>query len=309
MSSRWLLALALGAASAVAACSSDPSSPAGTVDAGSTPSDAASDTPEDTLPTACFEPEEGKPEGTQCVLSVKGTVVDTSGKPLAGLPISVCGRICFYSTTGEDGVFVAGVGEYVDWTIFAANVHGRPSYAGLYEVLPAPVDQAITLGAPLVLPALPEAGSPIPLVDGRNVESAVDVTSGDVTLKFAAGTEVELDPEDFIDEKGNLLKVAKVDPAYYPTFAKDAGLAVLYAAAPYDSSYTKKVGLEIAAPEGLADGDAVEIVAVGKEFVKSPFTAGKLEVVATGKVAGGKVVTDEGEGLSYLTWIGVRKKP
>lgn len=310
MSPRWLLAFALGAASAVAACSSEPSSPATTTDSGTTTADTGADAPEDTLPTACFEPAEGKPEGTQCVLSVKGTVVDTSGKPLSGLPISVCGRICFYATTNADGVFVAGVGEYIDPTIFAANVHGRPSYAGLYEVLPAPAEQAITIAAPLVLPKLPDDGAPIPLVERRTIASAADVTSGDVTLKFAADTEVELDPEDFIDEEtGHLFKAVKVDPEDYPTFAKDAGLAALYAASPYDSSYTKKVGVTIAGTAGLAEGDAVEIVVVGKEFVKSPFTAGKLEVAATGKVEGGNIVTDAGEGLSFLTWVGVRKKP
>ncbi|MFO5197584.1 hypothetical protein RCL06_24630, partial [Salmonella enterica subsp. enterica serovar Typhimurium] len=78
---------------------------------------------------------------------------------------------------------------------------------------------------------------------------------------------------------------------------------------PFDMKYlNKKVAIEINGTGGLAEGTAVEFIALGNEFINEPFTAGKLEVVAVGKVTGGKIVTDAGEGLNTLTWIGVRAK-
>jgi hypothetical protein len=162
--------------------------------------------------------------------------------------------------------------------------------------------------AAMVLPIPPATGPRLPIDPAtRVVKSPGSVTSGEVTLSFNADTEVELDLEDIeLGAKGEELRIVRVDAKDAPPFAK--GAAVLYGAMPFDAKFSKKVGITIANGGGLAEGTAVEIFALGSDFVKLR-TAGTAVALATGKVVGGKIQTDSGEGITLLTWIGVRAKP
>jgi len=310
----------------LAACSSEPAANNGSPKDSGTPETATTDSGKaDTakpcgedveVPAACEDPPDGRPVGSQCVRAVTGKVVDTAGAPLGCKLVSVCGKVCFFGETRADGTFTAKIGTWVKVADFAASVHGRPDHASLYEKLPVTTEEVIALPGTLVLPILKASGTKIPITKvgtKRLVTAATDIKDGDITLKFAADTEVELDLEDMamVDEgkPGDHLRTVKVEEAQYPTFVKGANVKVLYAASPFDMKYlNKKVPLVINGTAGLADGTVVEIIGLGNEFINEPFTAGKLEVVALGKVTGGQIVTDPGEGLKTLTWIGVRAK-
>jgi hypothetical protein len=327
MSSRRAFIL-IAALVSVAACSSESNNNNNsTKDTGTSGGDTGvKDTAtEDTAPKVCGEaevpamcetPMGGAPAGSQCVRAVTGNVKDTAGAPVGCKLVSICGKECYFGETRDDGTFTGKIGTFIKVADFAASVHGRPHHASLYEKVPTGTADLIALPTTLVLPMFNMTGTKIPIVKvgtKRLVQTAIDITDGDVTLKFAADTEVELDLDDMamVDEglPGDHLRTVKVAPAQYPTFAKDANIKVLYAASPFDMKYiNKKVPLEIKDTGGIAEGTAVEIIALGNEFLEEPFTAGKLQVVANGKITGGKVVTDAGEGLSYLTWIGVRPK-
>lgn len=161
----------------------------------------------------------------------------------------------------------------------------------------------------MVLPIPPATGSRIPIdVTSRTVLSEASVTSSDVTLTFPAGTAVELDLEDVeLKEKGEELRIVKVAAKDAPAFAGEPAPALLYGARPFDAKFSKKVGVTIANDGGLAEGTAVEIFVLGSDFVKDR-TAGKAVTQATGKVVDGKIQTDGGEGITLLTWIGVRPR-
>lgn len=298
---------------AVAACSSEPSGNSTQKDSGTPTGDTGkADTGgEDTAePVPCSEP---GPAGSQCVKTITGKVVDETGAPLGEKLVSVCGQVCFFGKTTADGSFVTKVGQNIKLANFAASVHGRPDHASLYEKVPVSTAEDIALPTTLVLPKLNPTGTKIPMDSKRVVTSAVNITDGEITLKFEANTELDLDLEDIAmvteGKPGDHLRVVKVAEAQYPTFVKGANVKLLYAATPFDLKFiNKKVPLEINSTAGLAEGTAVEIIGLGNEFLAEPFTAGKLEVVATGKVTGGKIVTDAGEGLKTLTWIGVRAK-
>lgn len=267
-------------------------------------------------PPPCSEPmDEWPTPDSQCIKTVSGKVVDTTGAPVANKTISVCGTICFYGKTGNDGTYVTNVGHHIPVATFAASVHGRPDYASLYVKLPATTADTITL-PDMVVPkftSTTDVRVPFDATSGK-VMGAKTVTSGDVTLSLADGTSVELDLEDvelvMAGMGGDLFRAVKMDTANYPGWGKDVGIKLLYAGAPFDSKYDKKVGITISDAAGMAPGTPVEFVACGNEFLKTPFTAGTLQVVATGKVSadGKSIQTDPGEGLTYVTWIGVRPK-
>jgi hypothetical protein len=291
-------------ASATLSCSGSDSPTQTTGDAGT---DAALDAPRDTAAAPpCSDPSDDP--AAQCVETVSGKAVDTSGAPLVGKVVSICGSVCYYAQTKGDGAFVAKVGNFINVANFAAYVHGRPDYVGLFEKLPLGPTRNIVIAAPMVLPIPPASGARIPIdATTRTVKAAASIASGDVTLTFEAGTDVELDLEDIeLKEKGEELRVVKVDAKDTPTFAK--GATLLYGAMPFDAKFSKKVGVTIATDGGLAEGTAVEIFALGSDFVKLR-TAGRAVVLAAGKVVGGKIQTDPGEGITLLTWIGVRPKP
>jgi hypothetical protein len=307
---RSVLLLALLGASTTVACSSGDSSggTAPTTDSGTAKSDTGTST--DAPPAEpCSEPASERPAGSQCVKTVTGKAVDTTGAPLPkGKLVSVCGQVCYFGETLADGTYKAQIGKYIKLGDFAASVHGRPEYASLYEKLGSSTAEDIVLPT-LVLPKLPATGDKLPLDDKGFVVAATTLVAGDVTLSIPAMTEVELDLEDVaLGEEGKLFRAVKVETKDFPTFAKDPKIAALYAATPFDAKFKNKVAVTIVAPAGLADGTAVEIVGLGNDFLRSPFTAGSVQVIATGKVAGGRVVTDAGQGLEYLTWIGVRTK-
>jgi hypothetical protein len=236
-------------------------------------------------------------------------VLDTTGAPVKGKTMSVCGTICFYGKSGSDGSFTVPVNSHIVVGEFAASVHGRPDFASLLIKLPEGSVDDVTL-PDMIVPALPATGNKIPIDDASGkILSATDVTAdgGKLTLSFQAGTKADLDLEDVADTAtGNQLRVAKVEAKDYPPFAKEAGVTLLYAANPFDSKYDKKVGVKIT-DTGLPDGD-VELVILGEEYISKPLTAGTPVVVATGKASGGTVTTNAGEGLNVLTWIGVRPK-
>ncbi len=297
--------LAFATALVFAGCSSTPDAavPSNT-DAGGDARDAGRDS---TPAPPCSEPSDDP--AAQCVETVSGKAIDTTGAPLAKKVVSVCGSVCFYAQTNADGTFVAKVDNFINVANFAAYVHGRPEYVGLFEKLPLGPTRAIVLPTLMVLPIPPMTGPRLPIdAASRTVLSEASVTSSEVTLTFPAGTAVELDLEDIeLKEKGEELRIVKVAAKDTPAFAKEPAPALLYGAMPFDAKFSKKVGVTIANNGGLAEGTAVEIFALGSDFVKDR-TAGKAVAQATAKVVGGKIQTDAGEGITLLTWIGVRPK-
>ena len=266
----------------------------------------------------CSEPVEDRPALSTCVRHVTGRAVDVAGKPLAALVISICGGVCYFSKTAADGSFDAHVGRFIDHARFSVLIHGRPKYASLFNELPAPTGDRITLDAAIVVPQYDALGTVLP-ADGSPAGSA---TAGAVTVSWPAGTEFELDIEDVADkESGRTLKSGRwADLTKVPAFATGQNLLSLYALAPFGmktctkrpcaSTNLVKLSVTLANETGLPAGTAVELVVLQTDLFSVPNTAGKAKVAATGKVSadGKTITTDAGQGLSTLTWVGVRKK-
>jgi hypothetical protein len=299
-----VLALAASASLASAACSS--SSP--------TTSTPVADGGSDTAIDGCTLPNDDP--AAICVRTVSGSITDLDGKPLANLTVSICGTVCFYAHTGADGSYVAPVNYNIVPSAFAALAHGRPDYASLYTKLPTTAGAAIALG-PMRLPKY-DGGTELP-ADGA---AATSVTSGDVTLDIPANTAFDLDVEDIELPTGHQLRVAATKVTDLPEFAKATGAVALYGLGPFGATSTimgsaggpggakaQKVGVRIKNTVGLAAGQKVEFFVLGVNLLSSPPTAGTAMVVAKGTVSadGATIATDAGEGISTISWLGVRK--
>ncbi len=299
-----LLSFGLLASFAGASCSSSSSSSiaAPTVDGGADTGDG------------CAEPADDP--AAICVRSVSGSLTDTDGKPLAGVTVSICGSVCFYAKTDANGAYTAAVNYNIVPTNFAALAHARPDYASLYQKLPATGGATIQLG-PMRVPKY-VGGVELP-ADGAPASS---VSLGDVTLDVPANTAFDLDVEDIELATGHQLRVGPANLAQLPDFAVGMGAVALYGLGPFASAATvmgtasdpggakpQKVGVRLKNTAKLAANQKVEFFVLGVELLSTPPSAGTAVVVAKGTVSadGLTIATDPGEGISTISWLGVRK--
>jgi hypothetical protein len=254
------------------------------------------------IPTTCTEGADARTPGVSCVREVRGTVLDESGAPLAGVLVTVCGFDCFFSHTDSTGTFIATPGSLLPTAHYAIIVHGRPDHASLMIPLPVPVDGIVELARPIYAPRYTDVGDFVP-----SAMTGGTATAGDVTTTFAAGTTLLENVEDAdLGDLGRRVRTVTVPAAQAPPFAQ--GLVAMYSLAPFDLISTLPIGLSIANRTSLAPGTAVDFVAMGDEVFLDPFTGGLPIVAAHGHVStdGRTIATDPGQGVSYLTWIGIR---
>jgi hypothetical protein len=304
-----ILCAAFAAAAALSSgCSSgasaSPGTDAGGSDAGVTSGDAAVTTGDADVPTSCTTPVDQRPDGGVCVLEATGRVTDLSGLALADLTMTFCGSICYGSRSDPSGAFVIPVGDYLDTQNYAMHADGRPDHAVDYLRMQGGEPQVVT--ATMRLPALPPSTVQLP-ADGA---PASTVTVGDVTLSIAAGTTFDLDVEDFGTTAGRILRVAPVAMTDAPSHAVQASLDAVYALAPSGAKSSSKMGVTVRNGAGLPASTAVDVLVLGDDYFSIPPNVGVFSVQASAHVSadGATIQTDPGEGISELTWLGLRRK-
>jgi len=291
-----LLALAL------AACGTTSTAP----DAAAPPRDATPDVAPDKLEEEDVPPCAVRPDASNvsCVMRVRGRAVDLTGAPFGNGVITYCGAICFATNADAMGNFSLDVGTFIDPSVYSLLVHGRPDHGSLYVASPAPVDGVVTLAEPVAVPRYQDMGPMLP-----STTAGGTFTAGDVMLTVAPGTALEFDVEDaLLGALGQQMRAVYVPMAQAPRFARDAGLAAVWALAPFNLLADRPMAVRVANRTGLAPNTAVEFVVLGQEIVRAPPTAGQAIVAATGRVSadGMFVTTDPGTGISFVTWLGIR---
>ncbi len=256
------------------------------------------------VPTSCTTPVDQRPEGGVCVLEATGLVTDLGGAPLPDLVMTFCGSICYGTRSGSSGAFVIPIGDYLDTQDYALHADGRPDHAVDYLRLQAGEPQVVTvtMRVPLLPPStvlLPPDGAP-----------ASTVTQGDLTLSVAAGTTFTLDVEDYGTTAGRTLRVAPVSLADAPSHAVAASVDAVYALAPSGAKSSSKMGVTLQNSAMLPPSAAVDLLVLGDDYFSTPPNVGVLAVAAAAHVsADGKTIqSDPGEGISEITWLGVRRK-
>jgi hypothetical protein len=296
MGRTWLLLFPLSAASA---CSASSGGAAATgADASASIGDGA------TVFTSCSTPVADRPQGATCVLEAKGKVEDLSGAPLGSVVVTFCGRVCYGTQSGDGGLFSIPVGQYVNTGNYALHADGRPDHAVDYLRLPGAEPPVISVT--MRIPALPPSKVLLPPDDG----GVASVTEGDLTLSVPAGTTFDLDIADYGTVAGRTLRVAAVPLADAPSYARAAKVDAIYALAPSGAKSSNKMGVTVTNRAKIAAGAAVDILVLGDDYFSIPPNVGTLGVAASAHVSqdGATISTDPGEGITELTWLGVRQK-
>jgi hypothetical protein len=234
-----------------------------------------------------------------CPVDVHGQVVDENSQPVAALTVSVCADQCFFGMTGSDGKFRVVPDQHIVLDNYALELHGRPDHVTYYTPLAPANGLDVSFAQPLVLPSLPASG-PVLAAGGT-------FTSGDVSVTIPAGAMLVFDVEDFGTPNGHQLRVLAIaSPASLP-FVGTPPPDALYACSPFEVSFSQKASLSIV-NHGLPAGAAVEIQQL-RGLVNDGAPAGHWLHAANAHVSadGKNITTDPGEGVTELTWLGLKK--
>ncbi|MBX3128606.1 MAG: hypothetical protein KF718_17925 [Polyangiaceae bacterium] len=253
----------------------------------------------------------------RCIAAVSGTAALGDGSPAAAALVSVCGPVCFYGETSDAGAFDVPVGVRLRPALYSVFVHGRPAHTNFYRRLPLDAEGAVDVGELLLL-ELPAAGPALVVKSDKLGTPAQTVVSSGVTLEVPEGVFVKIDVEDItLGEPGKQFRALRVPMSAQGAFADTAlGLELLVAFAPFEAAFQDeggapaKVRLSIVSSE-LAAGTKVQWLALGSYLFPDWVEPATFDVVATGAVSadGARIEMDPGEGIEYLTWVGVRVAP
>jgi hypothetical protein len=287
--------------SASTACGASAATPAVTANGDAGASDA---------PTSCGDPTDA--QGATCVLEAKGVVEDLSGAPLDMLVMTFCGGQCYGTQSEPSGAYTIPIGTFLPTEDYAMHADGRPDHA--VDYLRFSANEPSVISATMRLPTLPPSNVSLP-ADGAPASS---VTVGDLTLLVPDNTMFDLDIEDYGTAVGRILRVVSVPLASAPAYATAANVNAIYAIAPSsaksrpngDMQSLVKMGVTLKNSAGLAASAAVDLMVLGDDYMSTPPSVGVLAVAASAHVSadGQTIQTDPGEGISELTWLGVRLK-
>ncbi|MEZ4227091.1 MAG: hypothetical protein R3B13_39500 [Polyangiaceae bacterium] len=253
-----------------------------------------------------------------CVNHVSGKVIDDSGAGVPQLLMSVCGAVCYFGETDGSGNFDVGVGAVIDPLQYSTLPHGRPDYTSFYYLLPTGAQDQVNVGELLVLP-LPSGGQTLVVKSDSAGAPAQTVTHGGVTLEVPQDVVVKIDVEDIaLGDPGKTFRALQIPSQHQAAFvAPSESVLALYQLTPFETSFRDangkpaKVRLSFEAPAGLGAGETVEVLALGSYLFLDWVSPARFEPVATATVTsdGTRVEMDPGQGIEYLTWIALRKKP
>jgi hypothetical protein len=224
--------------------------------------------------------------------AVAGEVIDLSGAPVVDVVVTVSDEVCVPDRSSASGSFTI---EKVKDGPQRVIVYGETAPAGPFASVVMPIDVAgdTTLPDPIRVPHLDERHPIDPLAQAQQV-----INSGDgLRLVIEPGT-LTLAPF-FAPE----ILVARVPVAMAPPFIPDGvELLDLHVLHPIRSRFEPPAAIEFPPNPELAPGTAVI-------FHGLDYDTGLLTPVASGTVnADGVPVTDPGQGIPELTWIGVSLK-
>ena len=223
--------------------------------------------------------------------TARGRVVDLSGAPVFDLYVTVSTEFCIPDRTAADGTFAVrnvGPGGNKRLILYGPTAKAGP-YASLSFALTGADDADLDLTKPIVTPRLDA-----PLAYRPDVVEPQRLATADgfaITIRAA-----DLKIEGFGEPKLYAVSIPREKaPPFGPIVDR---LHALYVLEPLQSTLAKPAPIELPNPQALAVGAKVDIVALD-------YWKGALVPRAKGHVrADGKVVSDDGEGITELTWVG-----
>jgi hypothetical protein len=300
----FALALAVGCSSSSGSASRTGTDAGSDARSGSADSGAGTDasrTDASDAGESCNECPNHASAGAICVVSADAQLVDTTGAPLVGETLLLCGTNLCSLPVKTDAKGNAHFALCLNMTSPALKYLGDTRYVSFASRMTQPTETF----PPIALVPLPTDGSPFPTGAGS-------VTSGSVKLEVAAGS-VMFDATQPSDSSSHELRAAAVDPAKAPP-GLDASLGVkaLWGLAPANAILSPAATLTIPNPD-VADwpaGTQVDVVLNSlDESLTAPVPYGEWGTVGTATVSqdGATIVTDSaaGDGLPLTGIVGV----
>lgn len=266
--------------------------------------------------TGCTDDPSLAPAGAVCIETVSGRLIDEDGTPMgADVLMSACGpQQCSPGSTDRSGNFSIPVRLHLPPGDYSVLPHARLHHAGFYFRLPPDSPgPAIDMGDLRTIRM--DAGGDLLEVD-RSGAPAQSVTSGEVTLEVPDGVYVRVDVEsNLAGEEGHRFQAVRIDTAIQDEYvAPEVGVVALYAFEPFEAQFETPEGdpVEVRVSfdntEGLAPNSVVEVLALGTYLYPEWLAPAVFEPVASGHVTadGERIELEPGQGVRYLTWLGVR---
>ncbi len=226
--------------------------------------------------------------------TVTGEVRDLLGAPLANLPVTLCLKVCLFTSSDANGEFLFdnvppgthkfdAVGPFVE--------DGSTSWSNVLIPVVVGENEAVTIPGSIYVP---ELGAP------QSVSGVGPVTlGGDLTLDVDPAI---LDFPSYVESPW--LAGLRLEPHNWPPFGlSEVTFLGVWALAPYDTDLPEE-GPFI--PVHIEDAFGLPPLAE-VEFWVFNYDDGGMVSVATGAVRedGSGVDTGPGEGLTRITWVAV----
>lgn len=223
--------------------------------------------------------------------AAKGKIIDLSGAPVVNVYVTVSTEFCIPDRTSTTGSFT--VRNIVPspakrLIVYGPTANGAP-HASLAFAFTGGHTGDFEFGKPIVVPRLVT-----PLTYDPSIVDPQRLATGDgFAITLRAG---DLRIEGFDAPK---LFAVQVPLEKAPPFGEPLSrLHALYVLEPLQSTVAKPAPVEFPNPRALAVGTKVDIVQLD-------YAKGVLTKAASGHVRDdGKVVSDDGAGITELTWIG-----
>jgi hypothetical protein len=239
----------------------------------------------------CRDGHEPPPADTdeESAFSVSGVITDLDGGPVVDVFVTVSTEFCIPDRTDAQGAFevqevMAGPKRLV--------TYGETATSGLVASVSFgfDADTAHVFDPPIKLPRLEETWP----VDEDAADAQVITTSEGLTLTIPVGA-LALAP--FAPSELQVARVPVADaPGFVPVGIELVDLFVLH---PILSTLDPPASVSFPSDNGLATGTRVRFHALDYEL-------GQLVAVASGEVdEDGRPTTDDGQGISELTWVGL----
>lgn len=292
--------VALGLSIATGACSSSTAGATGTAKDGGAPTVDADDGDAEAGPACSQGCQPTSLMDATCVASVQASLVDTTGAPIVGQPLLVCGdNLCSLpGVTNSGGSTQFFLCEQM--ILPALKLIGGPAYVSFASA----VTQENTMFAPITVFAYPATGAAFPTGAGT-------VTSGPVSLQVAAGA-VKFDSSQPDDANTKSFRAAQVDVTKLPVpLPSSVTLPVVWGLAPVNATLTPPGTLSIPNTAMWAAGAKVDLYQNGVDPIAGAAVPyGQWGSVGTGTVsADGSTITSDtgaGNGISILSMVGAR---
>ncbi|MEZ4336259.1 MAG: hypothetical protein R3B82_06495 [Sandaracinaceae bacterium] len=248
------------------------------------------------------------------VAGVRGRVVDPSGAPVTegivqlclrtDAGIQVCQRPADIQADGWYGIVIPEETRCVQQVTLRAAQVARPVSTTFCRAPMEPTYGLLDVWEDLVLYPLEVPDDRPPMGDEDSMR----------TVRFPSGLEMDVTPGSFdFPETYDRLTAGPVPLDAAPCFLDTAPpLLGLWALGPESASIP---GFQVRIPErtGLPDGTRVELWLVGGTYTQlasgETIDEGVFAPYGTGTVSGGRIVSDPGSELQYLSWVGYRLAP